>query len=232
MPGVGSTLDVGWDLAGATLDADPNNVGFGAVPQVAFNNIGLDPGSFASGVAAQALSNIVSALGPVISIAQKVSAPIPGIGPILNKLGLGGTFIDIIAGPGSPTAEAVKKVAGLGDIVSAVNNIAKNGGTAVDFGSISFTTDGNGADIRSDAFSLGNVTPHVTTLGPGASASATLKNSATVWRETVSRSRFCRIPARYSNLCSGSPRISSLTIRARWWRSCRILASRSLSFRA
>ncbi len=175
MPGVGSTLDVGWDLAGATLDADPNNVGFGAVPQVAFNNIGLDPGSFASGVAAQALSNIVSALGPVISIAQKVSAPIPGIGPILNKLGLGGTFIDIIAGPGSPTAEAVKKVAGLGDIVSAVNNIAKNGGTAVDFGSISFTTDGNGADIRSDAFSLGNVTPHVTTLGPGASASATLK---------------------------------------------------------
>lgn len=179
MPGVGSTLEVGWDLAGATLDSNSNNVSFGAVPVVSFNNVGLDPGSFVSGVAGQVFSNITTYLDPVIGIAEKLSTPIPGIGPILSKLGLGGTFIDIIAGPGSPTATAVKQIASLGNTVTAINALSKTGGTLVDFGSFSFTTDGGGADIRNPAFSLSTVSPQITTSGAGAASNAALAKLTT-----------------------------------------------------
>jgi Ca2+-binding RTX toxin-like protein len=185
MPGVGSKLEVNWDLTGATLDADPNNVNFGAVPEVSFNNIGLDPGQFLTGVAGSFFSNITSYIKPIIGIADKLAAPIPGIGPILNQLGLGGTFIDIIAGADSPTAKAVKQIAEFGKTVDAINVLAKTAGSTVDFGSFAFTTDGGGLDIRNDAFSLGSVTPQITNTGTGAAASNSLGKLSTKLKESL-----------------------------------------------
>ena len=94
------------------------------------------PWQFITGAAGKFISNIATYLGPVIDVAEKLSAPIPGVGTILERLQLGGTLIDIIAGPGSPTATAVKQVAALGGIVKKIDKFANAGGNAVDFISI------------------------------------------------------------------------------------------------
>ncbi len=174
MPGVGSTLKVDWDIAGATVNSDPDNSAFGSVPQVDFNNIGLDPGSFVNGVAKKFFDSATTYLGPVIDVCTKLATPIPGVGPILAKLGLGGTLIDILAGPGSPAAETVKDIAQLGNIAKKISAFSNAGGTLVDFGSFGYTLDGNGADVRNPAFLLSTVTPNLTSSGAGVGGNAGL----------------------------------------------------------
>lgn len=172
LPKLVNTLVVDWNLAGAALNPADDNSAFGERPLVNFNNVGFDISAFISGLAADGgfVTTALDVAGPIIEICQKLSAPLPVVGEILQQFGLGGTLIDVFTGPGSAEALAVKGIAALGGFFNTLQNIKGSG--KLDLGSFGFD---NSVDIRSPIFSLAGVQPSVTDFGVGVLNSGPVK---------------------------------------------------------
>lgn len=157
-----STLGVNWNLAGAEMNPSDDNSSFGEKPVVRVSDVSLDASQFLNALNLGFVDKALTIGGPIFEICDKLSTPLPVVGDILNRFGLGGTLIDVFTGPGSAEAEAVKGISSLGKFLHTVQSL--KGGAGVDLGT--FTFDSN-ADIRDPFFSLGAVQPSVLDFGDG-----------------------------------------------------------------
>jgi Ca2+-binding RTX toxin-like protein len=152
---------VEWNLAGAELNPADDNSTFGTVPTVQMSDVSLDASAFLKALNESFITPTLQVAGPIFEVCDKLATPLPVVGDILANFGLGGTLIDVFAGPGSAAAESVKAIANFGNFLESAQKIAASG--KLDLGTFTFGS----SDIRDPFFSLGAVQPSVVDFGLG-----------------------------------------------------------------
>jgi hypothetical protein len=103
------------------------------VPDVQFNNVQIDMGSFVKNLLANILQPIQTVTGPLEPIVKALQAPLPGISDLSHAIGQGDVSLESLAKdaaelqPGSEFARYVGLISQIVDIINSINNIALGG---------------------------------------------------------------------------------------------------------
>jgi Ca2+-binding RTX toxin-like protein len=188
-PSLLADLDLTWKLASASLNSGGvNDTHFGSEPDVAFNNIQLDLGSFFSKFVSPIVDEVKSVLKPFQPIVDLLNTRMPifsDLGPLRDGFGPIPAFdadhngtvtllelIKVIE-PGSGTT-FLSTVVGIDNFVNSIPNIS--GTTLLPLGSFDLggATNANGADVRGlmdltginlTSFTANDISSELTSIG-------------------------------------------------------------------
>ena len=151
-PSLVADFDMSWGFAGSSLNPGGSAGSFGNAPSVAFNNVGIDLGTFFSNFAApivQRVKDVLKPIQPVVDMLEKrvpVLSDIPVLNSKFDEDGKNGvSFLEVIdtLNPSGAT-KFLKTVVAVSDFV---NKIPSGGGNVViSLGSFDFGS--NGGDAR------------------------------------------------------------------------------------
>ncbi len=140
LPKIETTLAVGWSFLDAEVNPADDNGDFGETPNVDFNDISVDIGSFFQGFAGDVLREIARVTEPLQPIIDILTTPIP----ILSDLGSSKVTLLDFAGTSPEQTAAIEGLADLIDLAAQASSITATG--KIDLGSLRID-----ADLRSES---------------------------------------------------------------------------------
>ena len=169
-PSILADLDIDWDF----LQADTSGAAatFGGMPEIAFNNVGLDLGSFISDFVSPILEKVQIATKPMQPVIDILTMDIPVIsdldGPV-SLLDLAELLAEATGGKFNP--KFIAAVETVFDLIEALNGLDTSGNIIIPFGSFPLT----GGDVREMSDLSAAQTPEKDDIDPAAGLSGGTK---------------------------------------------------------
>ena len=164
-PRVLADFNLAWNFANASTSGGSS---FGGKPDIAFNNVGLDLGSFFSDFVGPVLREIQKVTEPLQPIVDVITAPIPIISDLA---GSPTSLLDLAQLFGVKQAAFVQALA---DLITLINSIPTDGDSIIiEFGSFNL----GGTDVRG-MNDLGSVQPNMTSSMPDVTSQLNTKGAS------------------------------------------------------
>ncbi len=156
LPSIGTDFKLGWQFADADASNPANIAGFGNAPTLAFNNVTLNLGSFASQFVGPVLGTVQDALSPVKPVIDFLTDDLPLVGLSLIDLFEKSNTIQgqITSGEGAGKTESTEGIKVITVLDTLLDIPADAGNTGIPLGSFNLS---GGNDLRTTALNAINV---------------------------------------------------------------------------
>jgi len=150
LPSIGTDFHLGWQFADANASNPANIAGFGSAPILAFNNVTLNLGSFASQFVEPVLGTVQDALSPVKPVIDFLTDDLPLVGLSLIDLFEKSHTIQgqITSGEGAGKTENTEGIKVITVLDTLLDIPADAGNTGIPLGSFNLS---GGNDLRTTA---------------------------------------------------------------------------------